>query len=87
MRNAQLSMSIARSSAAKAVAASTNQPAESPSVGATTPAIKNAAAPSCAIGKAAARHTDMNGRSAADDKTTRIGSRDRRAEVKGTGVL
>src|SRR6185436_13126290 len=75
---AQLSISIARSSAATAVAARTNHPAPFPSVGVTTPAIKNAPAPSCARGKAAALHTDMNGSRAADDRTTRIGSRDRR---------
>ena len=39
------------------------------------PGAKNAATPSCAIASAAAFRTDMNGSSAVDDRTTRIGWR------------
>jgi hypothetical protein len=39
------------------------------------------------MGNAAALHTDMNGRSAAEDNTTRIGSRGRRGEEKDTGAF
>ena len=73
MSSAQLSMSMARANAASTVAASTNQPAESPSTDRMIPETKNAATPSCAIASAAAFRTDMNGRSAVDDRTTRIG--------------
>ena len=51
---------------------STNQPAESPSADRVTPAMKNAATPSCAIARAAALPTEMNGSSAAEDSTTRM---------------
>ena len=36
---------------------------------------------------AAALHTDLNGSSATEDQTTRIGSRDRREEEKGTDAF
>jgi hypothetical protein len=73
MSSAQLSMSMARTKAASSVAPNTNQPAESPRADRVTPDRKNAATPSCAIASAAALRTDMNGRSAVEDSTTRIG--------------
>jgi hypothetical protein len=48
------------------------------------PEMKNAATPSCAIASAAAFRTDMNGKSAVDDSTTRIG---RRGRIGENGVI
>ena len=73
MSSAQLSMSMARATAASTVAARTNQPADSPRAVRAIPAMKNAATPSCAIANAADFRTDMNGWRAVDDRTTRIG--------------
>src|SRR5262245_41771689 len=75
MSNAQLSSSIARTRAARPVAARTNHAAEFPSTGRATPATKRAATASCAMASAAALPTGMNRRRAVDDRTTRIGLR------------
>ena len=80
MSSAQLSTSMARTNAASSVAASTNHAADSPSAVPVTPAMKNAPMPSWAIASAAAFRTDMNGSSAVDDSTTRIGRRGRIGE-------
>src|SRR6185503_10226413 len=80
MRSDQLSMSIARANAATTIAARTNHAADSPRTLPAMPAMKNAATPSCAMASAAALRTDMNGRSAVDDRTTRIGRRGRMGE-------
>ena len=68
-------MSMARTKAARTIAARTNQGADSPRAARAVPAMKNAETPSCAIESAAAFRTDRNGSSAVDVRTTRIGSR------------
>ena len=50
---------------------STNQAADSPSADRVVPATKNAAMPNCATASVAAFRTDMNDRSAVDDKIAR----------------
>jgi len=71
MSTAQLSMSIARTKALTIAAATTQRTAASPSSGCVTPAMKNAATPSCAIANAAAFQTDRNDITMGVERTTR----------------
>src|SRR5215470_9163231 len=71
MKNAQLSMSIARTNTFSAHATSTNHGAESPITDRATPTTKNAAIPNSARASAVALETDMKDSNAVVDKTTR----------------
>jgi hypothetical protein len=86
IRSPQLSTSIARANADNPAAISTTQNAPGPSV-VEMPAAKNAAMPSCAMASADAFEDEVKGRSALEDRTTRIGRRVRKDGItSGPGV-
>ena len=75
IRNAQLSISIARTNAASTTTPTANPAAEEPGNGTVVPPRKKIAIPSCVMASAAALRTDMNDSSAVEERTTRIGRR------------
>ena len=83
MSSAQLSMSMARANQPMTAVASTAHTVCGPSTGAATPATKKRPAPSCAMARAAAFHTDTNDSTAGVDRTTRTGYGVRRRGVSG----